>query len=97
MISSRRVAIVTGASRGIGRGIALRLAKDGFNVVVNYKPSVAKAQDLVNEIAALPHTQSSKNHEPVRAVAVQADASKTADGKRLLEETIAAFGRLDVV
>ncbi|KAF9278589.1 hypothetical protein BGZ68_008488 [Mortierella alpina] len=97
MPSSRRVAIVTGASRGIGRGIALRLAKDGFNVVVNYQSSAAKAQDLVNEIAALPHTQSNKSDEPVRAVAIQGDASKTADGKRLLEETIATFGRLDIV
>ncbi|KAF9272147.1 hypothetical protein BGZ68_002659 [Mortierella alpina] len=97
MDSSRRVAIVTGASRGIGRGIALRLAKDGFNVVVNYQSSAAKAQDVVNEIAALHITQSNQNHQPVRAVAVQADASKTADGKRLLEETITAFGRLDIV
>ncbi|KAF9286612.1 hypothetical protein BGZ68_002750 [Mortierella alpina] len=97
MTSSRRVAIVTGASRGIGRGIALRLAKDGFNVVVNYLSNAAKAQDIVNEIAALQPSHPDHNHEPVRAVAIQGDASKTADGKRLLEETIAAFGRLDIV
>ncbi|KAF9574016.1 hypothetical protein EC968_007568 [Mortierella alpina] len=97
MTSSRRVAIITGASRGIGRGIALRLAKDGFNVVINYQSNAAKAQELVNEIAALHPTQLDKNHEPVRAVAIQGDAAKTADGKRLLEETIAAFGRLDIV
>ncbi|KAF9953675.1 hypothetical protein BGZ70_000152 [Mortierella alpina] len=97
MTSSRRVALVTGASRGIGRGIALRLAKDGFNVVINYQSNAAKAQELVNEIAALHPTHFDKNHEPVRAVAIQGDAAKTADGKRLLEETIAAFGRLDIV
>ncbi|KAF9982497.1 hypothetical protein BGZ75_006128, partial [Mortierella antarctica] len=50
----RRVAIVTGASRGIGRAIALRLAKDGFSVVVNYHSNAAKAQEVVDEITALP-------------------------------------------
>ncbi|KAF9979598.1 hypothetical protein BGZ75_009461 [Mortierella antarctica] len=97
MSSTRRVAIVTGASRGIGRGIALRLAKDGFNVVINYQSNATKAQELVNEIAAQHPTHHDKNHEPVRAVAIQGDAAKTTDGKRLLEETIAAFGRLDIV
>ncbi|KAF9948549.1 hypothetical protein BGZ72_009563 [Mortierella alpina] len=97
MTNSRRVAIVTGASRGIGRGIALRLAKDGFNVVVNYQSSAAKAQEVVEEIAALPPTHSNNHQLHVRAIAVQADAGKVTDGKRLLDETIAAFGRLDVV
>ncbi|KAF9982496.1 hypothetical protein BGZ75_006127 [Mortierella antarctica] len=80
----RRVAIVTGASRGIGRAIALRLAKDGFSVVVNYHSNAAKAQEVVDEITALP----SKTEYPVRAIAVQADAGNSADGKRLLDETI---------
>ncbi|KAG9319915.1 hypothetical protein KVV02_007330 [Mortierella alpina] len=97
MTSSRRVAIVTGASRGIGRSIALRLAKDGFNVVVNYQSSIAKAQEVVDEIAARYVPGSDKNHTKVRAIAVQGDSGNTADGKRLLDETIAAFGRLDVV
>ncbi|KAF9959852.1 hypothetical protein BGZ72_008626 [Mortierella alpina] len=97
MTNSRRVAIVTGASRGIGRGIALRLAKDGFNVVVNYLSSAVKAQEIVDEIAALRSTQSNKNHTQVRAIAIQGDAGKVADGKRLLDETIAAFGRIDIV
>ncbi|CAO3564866.1 unnamed protein product [Mortierella alpina] len=97
MSNFRRVAIVTGASRGIGRGIALRLAKDGFNVVVNYQSNAAKAQEVVDEIAALSSTQLNKNHTQVRAIAVQADAGKVADGERLLDETIAAFGRVDVL
>ncbi|KAF9574009.1 hypothetical protein EC968_007561 [Mortierella alpina] len=97
MTNSRRVAIVTGAARGIGRGIALRLAKDGFNVVVNYQSNAAKAQEIVDEITALHSTQANKNQEHVRAIAVQADAAKTADGKRLLDETMTAFGRLDIV
>ncbi|KAF9950183.1 hypothetical protein BGZ72_008129, partial [Mortierella alpina] len=97
MTNTRRVAIVTGASRGIGRGIALRLAKDGFNVVVNYQSSAAKAQEVVDEISALPSTHSNHQQVHVRAIAVQADAGKVADGQRLLDGTIAAFGRLDVV
>ncbi|KAF9924769.1 hypothetical protein BGZ67_009092 [Mortierella alpina] len=97
MTNSRRVAIVTGASRGIGRGIALRLAKDGFNVVVNYQSSAAKAQEIVDEIAAFHSNQSNKSHTKVRAIAVQGDAGKVADGKKLLDETIAAFGRIDVL
>ncbi|KAF9944648.1 hypothetical protein BGZ72_002140, partial [Mortierella alpina] len=97
MTNSRRVAIVTGASRGIGRGIALRLAKDGFNVVVNYQSSAAKAQEVVDEIAALHFNQSNKDQEHVRAIAIQADAGKVADGRRLLDETITAFGRIDIL
>jgi 3-oxoacyl-[acyl-carrier protein] reductase len=45
-----KIAIVTGASRGIGREIAKRLAKDGFSVVVNYAGNAAKAREVVNEI-----------------------------------------------
>ncbi|KAF9953676.1 hypothetical protein BGZ70_000153 [Mortierella alpina] len=89
----RRVAIVTGASRGIGRAIALRLAKDGFSVVVNYHTNAVKAQEVVDEITALP----SKTECLVRAMAIQADAGNPADGKRLLDETIKAFGRLDII
>ncbi|KAI1305401.1 hypothetical protein EDD11_004992 [Mortierella claussenii] len=96
-MTSRRVAIVTGSSRGIGRGIALRLAKDGFNIVVNYQSSIAMAQEVVNEIAALPATHYDKEVGPVRTIGVQADVGKMEDAQRLLHDTIASFGRLDIV
>ncbi|KAF9984912.1 hypothetical protein BGZ65_012272, partial [Modicella reniformis] len=88
MSSIRRVAIVTGASRGIGRAIVKRLANDGYNVVVNYQSNVAKAQEVVDEIHA--STES-------KAIAVQGDAGSVADGQRLIDETLKAFGRIDTV
>ncbi|CAO3566599.1 unnamed protein product [Mortierella alpina] len=94
MTSSRRVAIVTGSSRGIGREIVLRLAQDGFNVVVNFQSNAARAQEVLETIAALP---SDKQHNPVKATAIQADIGNLDQGRKLLEETVAAFGRLDVV
>lgn len=85
---TNHVAIVTGSSRGIGRAIALKLAQDGLNVVVNYQTSTDKAQQVVDEI----HTTTQS-----RAVAVQADVGVLAEGTKLIQETLAAFGRIDVV
>jgi 3-oxoacyl-[acyl-carrier protein] reductase len=80
-----RVAVVTGASRGIGRGIALACARAGADVVVNYARSHARAEAVVGEIAGLGR----------RGVGVRADVSLPADVHRLLDETLAAFGRVD--
>jgi 3-oxoacyl-[acyl-carrier protein] reductase len=80
-------AIVTGASRGIGRVVAKRLAKDGFAVVVNYAGNAAKAQDVVNEIAS----------DGGNAVALQADISKAEDVANLFTQTKEQFGQIDVV
>ena len=83
----RKTAIVTGASRGIGRTIALRLVADGFGVVVNYAGNAAKAEEVVSEIT----------RTGGRAVAIQADVAKSEDVKQLFEKTIKAFGQIDVV
>jgi 3-oxoacyl-[acyl-carrier protein] reductase len=83
----RKTAIVTGASRGIGRAIALRLAADGFGVVVNYAGNAAKAEAVVKEIT----TSGGCGR------AVQADVANPEDVKRLFEKTLTAFGRIDVV
>jgi 3-oxoacyl-[acyl-carrier protein] reductase len=82
-----KVAIVTGAARGIGRAIALRLAKDGAAVVVNYSGSVQQAQETVGLI----------EQGGGRAVAVQADVSKVGDVKRLFDACFEKFGKLDIL
>ena len=82
-----KVAVVTGASRGIGRGIAERLAKDGAAIVVNFTKSADEAEKVVAGIKAHGGT----------AMAVQADVSKVDDIRRLFQETKKTFGRLDIL
>lgn len=82
-----RVAIVTGASRGIGRAIAVRLAQDGFTVVVNYISKPNDAEQVVLEISG----------GGGRAAAIQADVSKTDDVDRLFAQTQRQFGGIDVL
>ena len=82
-----KVAVVTGASKGIGASIALHLAAEGAAVVVNYSSSREGADRIAGEIVG----------NGGRAVAVQANLAKEADVRRLFAETKAAFGRLDVL
>jgi 3-oxoacyl-[acyl-carrier protein] reductase len=82
-----KVAVVTGASKGIGASIALQLSAEGAAVVVNYAASKEGAERVVAKIAA----------KGGRAKAVQADVAKKADIQRLFAETKAAFGRLDIL
>jgi 3-oxoacyl-[acyl-carrier protein] reductase len=82
-----KVAVVTGASKGIGASIAKYLAAEGASVVVNYASSKTGAEKVVNEIAA----------QGGKAVAVQADVGKQADIERLFAETKKSFGKLDVL
>ncbi len=87
MQSPQQVAIVTGASRGIGAAIATRLAADGYAVVVNYSGSAAEADNVVTAI----------EEQGGRACAVQADVADSAAVRRLFDTAIARFGRLDVL
>lgn len=82
-----KVAVVTGASNGIGRAIAERFAEDGAIVVVNFSKSGEKAQQVVAGIQA----------KGGKAVAVQADMSLVADARRLVIDAVKQFGRLDIL
>jgi enoyl-[acyl-carrier protein] reductase III len=82
-----KIALVTGASRGIGRAIALDLAREGADVVVNYRARAEAACAVVAEIEAMGR----------RAVAVQANMGDPADIERLFQTTVEAFGGLDVL
>jgi 3-oxoacyl-[acyl-carrier protein] reductase len=80
-----RVAVVTGASRGIGRAIALALGQAGADVVVDYAQSGAEADAVAREVEKLGR----------RALAVRADVGVPADVQRLLDATLASLGRVD--
>jgi NAD(P)-dependent dehydrogenase (short-subunit alcohol dehydrogenase family) len=85
--SQRRVAIVTGASRGIGAAIAVRLARDELDVVVTYQKSADAAQVVTNRIGAL----------GVTAWAIRVDAAHPTEPASAVDQTVERFGRLDVL
>jgi NAD(P)-dependent dehydrogenase (short-subunit alcohol dehydrogenase family) len=84
---SNQVALVTGSGSGLGSGIALRFAEAGAVVTINYRSSAAGAQAVVGQIEAAGG----------KAIAVQADVTQKAEVERLVAQTVAAFGRLDVL
>jgi 3-oxoacyl-[acyl-carrier protein] reductase len=84
---TQQVAIVTGASRGIGATVARRLAADGFAVIVNYAGSAQPAAEVVDAIAVAGG----------QASAVQADVSDPAAVRRLFDAALSAYGRVDVL
>jgi 3-oxoacyl-[acyl-carrier protein] reductase len=84
---TNQVAVVTGASKGIGAGIAVALAAEGASVVVNYASSKEGADRVVKEITG----------KGGKAIAVQADVSKPADVTRLFAETKKAYGKLNIL
>ena len=82
-----QVALVTGSSRGIGRGIAVRLAQAGADVVVNHRDTAAEAERVAGQIATLGR----------RAIVVQADVALPEDVNQLYGRAIDAFGRVDIL
>src|SRR5690348_10780215 len=82
-----KVAIVTGASRGIGRAVAERLAQDGAAVVINYASSEAEARDVETTITS----------RGGQAAIFQADISRSADVRSLFRSCIDRFGRVDIL
>ncbi len=82
-----KVAIVTGASRGIGRHIALQLAQRGADVAINYRSRQPEADEVVKEIEA----------NGVRALAFQADLSKMPEARSLIRQVHEKWGRIDIL
>ena len=82
-----KVALVTGAGRGIGRAIALQFAGYGAKVVINYRNSIAQVEELLTMI----------KNAGGEAIAVQADISIDMEAKKLVEETIKYYGRMDIL
>ncbi|OCA83867.1 3-oxoacyl-[acyl-carrier-protein] reductase [Pseudobacillus wudalianchiensis] len=82
-----KAALVTGASRGIGREIALELARAGADVAVNYSGSEAKANEVVEEIKALGR----------KALAIQCDVSNSESVAEMVKQTTEAFGKIDIL
>src|SRR5262245_6854753 len=86
-MSSNRVALITGASRGIGKAITLALAESGLDVMINFASQHEAAAKVAREASQF----------GVRAELFQADISQTADHVRLMESHVEKFGRLDVL
>ena len=84
---NEKIAVVTGAGRGIGRGIALELAKRGATVVVNYQRSADAANEVVEQIKSTGG----------QAMAFQADVSQEQDANNLIKAAIDAYGKIDIL
>ncbi|MFD1735783.1 3-oxoacyl-[acyl-carrier-protein] reductase [Bacillus salitolerans] len=82
-----KVALVTGASRGIGKAIALELASKGATVAINYAGSEAKANEVVDEIKSMGQ----------EAIAIQADVSSSEDVTNMIKTVVDTYGRLDIL
>ena len=86
-MAEERVAIITGSGKGIGRGIAKRLAEAGMTIVVNYHKDAQSAREALNEVRV----------SASRSIVVQADVATPEGAKHLIDETLKAFGRIDVL
>lgn len=84
---SGKIAVITGAGRGIGRAIALQFAGYGAKVVVNYRNSITQVEELLTEI----------KNAGGEAIAVRADISREEEAKNLLNEAVKQYGRVDIL
>ncbi|MBI5034771.1 MAG: 3-ketoacyl-ACP reductase [Chloroflexi bacterium] len=84
---TNKVALVTGAARGIGRGIANSLAKHQWSIVINYRSNVEAAKETLHMV----------EYSGGRGIVVQADVANLADHQRLVDETLQHFGRIDML
>lgn len=82
-----KTAIITGASRGIGASIAIKLAEAGANVVINYHGSKSKAEEVAKKIESING----------KAIIIQADVSKSCEAEKLFDTTIQYFGKVDIL
>src|SRR5712675_1201923 len=82
-----KIALITGSSRGIGRGIALEFAREGAHIAVNYRRDAAAADATVHAVEELGSS----------ALAVQADVSEWGPVQKMVEQVLQHFGRLDIV
>ena len=85
MALAGKVALITGASKGIGKATAVRLARDGARVVINYSSDKQAADEVVKLIGT------------DKAAAIQADASKVSDIEALVQQTVKVFGKIDIL
>lgn len=83
-----KVALITGSSRGMGKAEAFEFAKNGYDVIINYVKSSAKAEEIKSEI---------EKEYGVKVLSIQADLAKEEDIKRLVDEAYKEFGHIDVL
>ena len=104
-MDSRKVALVTGSSRGIGRATIIKFAQKGYNVVINYIDSEKEAKlkfvdgvfEFNNELDAIKLKEFVENEYGVQALVIEADISKELEVKELINTIMDKFGRIDVL
>jgi NAD(P)-dependent dehydrogenase (short-subunit alcohol dehydrogenase family) len=97
-LSRDSVALITASSAGLGAATALALASTGVRVIINYFSSPENAEAVLQQLKDLdPHTKSAEKDEAARFIAIKADVSQRSELIRLVDEGVAAMGRLDLV